>query len=37
MKEKWYNNDWFLGFLAGAAIAVTVIGNYYYHGGQIVW
>lgn len=37
MKEKWYNNDWFISFMAVAAIAAAVVGNYYYHGGHIVW
>lgn len=37
MKQKWYDNDWFISFMAGIALVATVIGNYYYHGGHIVW
>jgi hypothetical protein len=37
MSEKWYNNDWFLCMIAAVAAAITIIGNYYYHGGHLVW
>lgn len=37
MKEKWYINDGFLIFLAVAAMFAAVVGNYYIHGGHIVW
>ena len=37
MKDSWYNNDWFVIFLTVLAIIATIIGNYYYHGGHIVW
>lgn len=37
MTEKWYNNDWFVSIFAVATMFAAVVGNYYYHGGHIVW
>jgi hypothetical protein len=37
MKEKWYNNDWFVSFVFTLAMAAGIVGNFYYHGGHIVW
>lgn len=37
MKEKWYMNDWFITIVATLALLATVVGNYYLHGGRIVW
>lgn len=37
MKQKWYDNDWLVSLLTAIAIALTIIGNYYYNGGNIVW
>ena len=37
MKQHWYENDWFLCFLAGASLIGMLIGNYYFNGGNIVW
>jgi hypothetical protein len=37
MRHKWYNNDWFLSFMAAATFALAAVGNYYIHGGHIVW
>ncbi len=37
MKEHWYENDWVLSLLSGLTMLVTVVVNYYYHGGHIQW
>ena len=37
MEQKSHNNDWLISFMAAVAIVATVIGNYYFHGGHIVW
>lgn len=37
MKEKWYMNDWFLSIMAAMGIVLAALGNYYLHGGRIIW
>lgn len=37
MKHRWYNNDYVISFAVVAAFVLAAIGNYYYHGGHIVW
>lgn len=37
MKEKWYENDWFLSFLAALALLLAAWANYEIHGGHIQW
>lgn len=36
-EEKWYDNDWLYAIAAGLVYIVTIVGNYYYHGGHLVW
>lgn len=35
-KEKWYMNDWLLVLIAMICGVITVLLNYYFHGGHIV-
>ena len=37
MKEHWYENDWLLSILAVLGLFLAAVGNYYIHGGHIVW
>ncbi len=37
METKWYENDWVIGIVAQVVWIMTVIGNYIYHGGRLVW
>jgi hypothetical protein len=37
MEEKWYDNDWFLSFMAVLSLILGAVANYYIHGGHIVW
>ena len=37
MSTKWYNSDWFLVIMAIVTMTMTIVGNYYYHGGRLVW
>jgi hypothetical protein len=37
MKEKWYENDWIISLVAVLSLAFAAVGNYYYHGGYLVW
>lgn len=34
---KWYENDWLVSVAFVALCALALVGNYYYHGGHIVW
>ena len=35
--SKMSNNDWMMYIVAGIATVVTIVGNYIYHGGHLVW
>lgn len=37
MKKKFYDNDWFIISLSFISLTATVVANYYYHGGNVVW
>jgi hypothetical protein len=37
MKEQWYENDWFLSFVADLSLFMAAVANYYIHGGHISW
>lgn len=37
MSKQWYDNDWFICFMVGLTALAAIVGNYYYHGGHIVW
>lgn len=35
--EKWYESDWFISFASALAMIATIVGNYFYNGGRLVW
>ena len=35
--NRWYYNDWFLSVMVVVALVVAAAGNYFIHGGHIVW
>ena len=37
METRWYDSDWFVCLMACIGLAVMVMGNYFIHGGRIVW
>ncbi len=37
MRQKWYDNDWFICLLAVISLIAAVLGNYYLHGGHLAW
>lgn len=37
MKQKWYQNDWFITISASVAIVATAVANYLFNGGHVVW
>lgn len=37
MKQKWYNTDWFVCTSTAVGFIATVVANYIYHGGRVVW
>ena len=37
MKENIDRDDWIACIITGIALIVTIIGNYIYHGGHVVW
>lgn len=37
MKENIDRNDWIACIATGIILVACVVGNYFYHGGHIVW
>ena len=35
--SKQSKHDWFISLMAWTVIAITIVGNYYIHGGRLVW
>ena len=37
MKQYWYENDWSTCIFVVGVMCLTIVANYFYHGGRIVW
>lgn len=35
--KQLFDKDWFVIMMAVVAVAVTIVSNYLYHGGRLVW
>jgi heme/copper-type cytochrome/quinol oxidase subunit 4 len=35
--SKQDRQDWFLSIIAWSVIVITIVGNYYIHGGRLAW
>ena len=35
--SKQSKQDWFISLMAWSVIVITIVGNYYIHGGRLSW